>query len=1575
MEKTKKPSAAELLRKILELEERHVHLKQKMSKLMVSGDRSKPDHQTASSHFNREGGGVYTPGSSSLWPVIKGSRDGGPEPFAMKLTETQYWNVIQSQASENLYGFTPDEAYGKTPTELLVEDPKDAVLADYLLTRTVKGESWSGEFPVRNKSGKNIMVIATNTPFRDENRRLVGGMCVSSDARLYQASRVKLKMKKRDGYIDNEGGNEVTTSDHSEESSLTPRGRIAPSPLAVFNSIGTKEEHLTVDSKRENKHKILSSKSEAWMRKKGIVWPWKEREVEYFLDVRIDHFGWHRLDINPKHEHGLQLSSCASAKLECHQPWEDIPLVNNKMEASGLWFTSLHVSSTSSTSSSSSGKGNAIIKVEREVDYEILWEDLITKEQIGKGSYGTVYRALWYGSDVTVKLFVHQEYSDDVILSFKQEVTLMKRLRHPNILLFMGAVTSPPHLCIVTEFLPRGSLFGILQRNTTRLDWKKRLHMAMDIARGMNYLHRCNPPIIHRDLKSSNLLVDKNWTVKVGDFGLSRVKHETYLKTKIGKGTPQWMAPELLRDEQANEKSDVYSYGVVLWEITTEKIPWDDLNPMQVIEAVGFMDRQLEIPKDVDPLWDSLIQSCWCRKPSAEELLRNILELEEKHVHLKKEMSKLMVSGNRSKTDHQTASSHRDGEGDGVFTPGSSSLWPVVRGSRDGVPEPFAMKLTETQYWNVMQTMGQAIHIFDLTGRIFFWSQTAESLYGFTPDEAYGKTPTELLVEDPKDAVLADYLLMRTEKERKNYHGYCNEYAYRDENRRLIGGICVTTAGLPNIGSERVNLDPQQPSHLSISSKISNFASKVKLKMKKVDEYKDDEGGSDVTTSDHSEESSSLTPRGHIAPSPFAVFNSTGTEEEHLTVDSEIENKLGIRKILSSKAEAWMGKRIVWPWKQRGVESFNARLIDHLGWHRLDLNQEREQLTSFAPPKPDLQLPENNSLVSPKMEASGLWLSSIHVSSSSSSSSSSSNITSNAIIKVERETDYEILWEDLITKEQIGQGSCGTVYHGLWHGSVVFRLHSNVNIFCDFEFVLVGTVSHIHVDLCVQDVAVKLFVYQEYSDDVILSFRKEVALMKRLRHPNILLFMGAVTSPPHLSIVTEFLPRLVTPPTKSFVTSNLNDHWRLVLCSGSLFRVLQRNSTRLDWRRRLHMAVDIARGMNYLHQCNPPIIHRDLKSQIFLSIRIGPSRHETYLKTKTGKGTPQWMAPEILRNEQANEKSDVYSYGVVCGKLPPRRSHGTILIRCRVHESTTRDSKRFGSNVGFSYRKLLVQNHDQLSKKYYISLEICKRSLQPNEGNKSSCGTVYHGLWHGSDVAIKLFVHQEYSDDVILSFRKEVALMKRLRHPNILLFMGAVTTPPHLSIVTEFLPRGSLFRVLQRNSTRLDWRRRLHMAVDIARGMNYLHQCNPPIIHRDLKSSNLLVDKNWTVKVGDFGLSRVRHETYLKTKTGKGTPQWMAPEILRNEQANEKSDVYSYGVVLWEITTEKIPWDDLNPMQVIGAVGYMNRQLEIPKDLDPVWASLIENCWCSEPESRPTFQEILYKLRDLQKKVAAERGK
>ncbi|XVF42115.1 hypothetical protein PTKIN_Ptkin01aG0334100 [Pterospermum kingtungense] len=242
---------------------------------------------------------------------------------------------------------------------------------------------------------------------------------------------------------------------------------------------------------------------------------------------------------------------------------------------------------------------------------EIPWEDLDIGERIGLGSYGEVYHADWNGTEVAVKKFLDQDFSGAALAEFKREMRIMRRLRHPNVVLFMGAVTRPPNLSIITEFLPRGSLYKILHRPHSQIDEKRRIKMALDVARGMNCLHTSIPTIVHRDLKSPNLLVDKNWTVKVCDFGLSRLKHNTFLSSKSTAGTPEWMAPEVLRNEPSNEKCDVYSFGVILWELATLRLPWNGMNPMQVVGAVGFQHRRLDIPKELDPLVARIICECW----------------------------------------------------------------------------------------------------------------------------------------------------------------------------------------------------------------------------------------------------------------------------------------------------------------------------------------------------------------------------------------------------------------------------------------------------------------------------------------------------------------------------------------------------------------------------------------------------------------------------------------------------------------------------------------------------------------------------------------------------------------------------------------------------------------------------------------------------------------------------------------------------------------------------------------------------------------------------------------------------
>ncbi|KAI5669718.1 hypothetical protein M9H77_19571 [Catharanthus roseus] len=131
--------------------------------------------------------------------------------------------------------------------------------------------------------------------------------------------------------------------------------------------------------------------------------------------------------------------------------------------------------------------------------------------------------------------------------------------------------------------------------------------------------------------------------------------------------------------------------------------------------------------------------------------------------------------------------------------------------------------------------------------------------------------------------------------------------------------------------------------------------------------------------------------------------------------------------------------------------------------------------------------------------------------------------------------------------------------------------------------------------------------------------------------------------------------------------------------------------------------------------------------------------------------------------------------------------------------------------------------------------------------------------------------------------------------------------------------------------------------------------------------------------VCDFGMSRLKHHTFLSSKSTAGTAEWMAPEVLRNEPCNEKSDVYSFGVILWELATLEVPWTGMNSMQVVGAVGFQGRRLKIPDRVDAVVAEIITDCWDSNPEKRPTFGEIIARLKCLQRlvvqKADAEKSK
>ncbi|PIN12226.1 Tyrosine kinase [Handroanthus impetiginosus] len=253
-------------------------------------------------------------------------------------------------------------------------------------------------------------------------------------------------------------------------------------------------------------------------------------------------------------------------------------------------------------------------------------------------------------------------------------------------------------------------------------------------------------------------------------------------------------------------------------------------------------------------------------------------------------------------------------------------------------------------------------------------------------------------------------------------------------------------------------------------------------------------------------------------------------------------------------------------------------------------------------------------------------------------------------------------------------------------------------------------------------------------------------------------------------------------------------------------------------------------------------------------------------------------------------------------------------------------------------------------------------------------GTVYHGKWRGSDVAIKRIKkscftgRQSEQERLTVEFWREAEILSQLHHPNVVAFYGVVQDGPGgtLATVTEYMVDGSLRHVLVRKDRHLDRRKRLIIAMDAAFGMEYLHSKN--IVHFDLKCDNLLVNlkdpSRPICKVGDFGLSKIKRNTLVSGGV-RGTLPWMAPELLNgsSNKVSEKVDVFSFGIVLWEILTGEEPYANMHYGAIIGGIVNNTLRPTIPSYCDQEWRRLMEQCWAPNPAVRPSFTEIASRLR------------
>lgn len=227
----------------------------------------------------------------------------------------------------------------------------------------------------------------------------------------------------------------------------------------------------------------------------------------------------------------------------------------------------------------------------------------------------------------------------------------------------------------------------------------------------------------------------------------------------------------------------------------------------------------------------------------------------------------------------------------------------------------------------------------------------------------------------------------------------------------------------------------------------------------------------------------------------------------------------------------------------------------------------------------------------------------------------------------------------------------------------------------------------------------------------------------------------------------------------------------------------------------------------------------------------------------------------------------------------------------------------------------------------------------------------------GEQVALKQ-LYQSMTPKQTRSFAREIQTMAFGNHPFFVRFIGFSATST-LTLVSEYMANGSLFRFLrsEHRRSRLTGTHRTLIAMGVAHAMNHLHSLG--IIHRDLKSMNILLDQKFLPRLCDFGIARFLDPTQAMT-THIGTPHWMAPEILNGEKYGKEVDVYSFGMLLYELLTNLIPWAGLEPAVVIKQVCTDRSRPKLPSDTPEQIRKLIQLCWSQSPEKRPTFSGIYH---------------
>jgi serine/threonine protein kinase len=469
----------------------------------------------------------------------------------------------------------------------------------------------------------------------------------------------------------------------------------------------------------------------------------------------------------------------------------------------------------------------------------------------------------------------------------------------------------------------------------------------------------------------------------------------------------------------------------------------------------------------------------------------------------------------------------------------------------------------------------------------------------------------------------------------------------------------------------------------------------------------------------------------------------------------------------------------------------------------------------------------------------------------------------------------------------------------------------------------------------------------------------------------------------------------------------------------------------LPWRHRMSALLDTARAMLFVHRAggvhgalsSQSILMDDEYRAKLTDFGLGKLLADT--QSAVGGSLPLWTAPEVVMGARASQAADVYSFGIIVWEMLTRQipfgsdvqtpirllrmvtNSGlrptipdgcpppliSLLERCWSAEPAVRpdfsvivDDLTAFSKVAFDVAQIVVADAVEAAAAAALESQPRVAGLDLRAARQApwhiawselklgallgagSFGQVFQGVFRGKTVAIKTLTPAlAQSAAAMGDFVKELTLMSAMRHPHCVLFLGACLEAPNICIVMEFCAKGSLHSVLHDKSMHLDYNRILDVTEHTAQAMAYLHGNRPAILHRDLKSLNILVDQDWCVKVSDFGLTSAKTESKRAANTNLGTPLWQAPEAHEGANLDEAADVYSFAIIMWELWTRQNPFAGLSPVQAAMAVMTKDARPNIPDFVPQAWTALIGACWQRDKTRRPRFPEIVATVQQIRK--------